>query len=475
MAELVFLPAFLLILGAGAGVATLFHYLKLPTIVGLILAGVIIGPSGFGLMASVPGIHFVSELGSVLLLFTLGLEFSFKRLKDLRHVFLKVGVVQVLGTALLVALLAWPALGIGARKAIFLGLLVSLSSTALVMKLLEDARELGSAYGNASVGVLLFQDLAFIPIVMVLPLLAGGTTADGVAAVAPVRWLVMLGLTVAGTWLGSRRIVPFVLDRVAQTRSRELFAFAILLLCFGVAYLVSRIGLSLPLGAFIAGVMISESPSGRQVAADIGPLRDCLLGVFFLSVGMLVDLGFLGAHLPLVVLAGTGAFAAKVVATFGAMRLARYPASLSMIVALMLCQIGEFSFILAQQGLGLGLFGAEDHQIFLAVSVVSMMATPFLFRLAPRIGLDARFEQMVGRAIRRRVEEGSSPAGASGHTLIIGFGLAGQNVARAMRALQIPYRVLELTTRRSAGTSPRASPSSSATRPSSKCSRTRAS
>jgi CPA2 family monovalent cation:H+ antiporter-2 len=447
--------------------------MKLPTIVGFILAGVLVGPSSLGWVSSIPNADSFAELAVIFLMFTIGLEFSFKRLKQLRNELFKIGFVQVTLTITAVAAAAATALDYPMGKAIFMGFLVSLSSTALVIKLLQDARDLETPYGKASLGVLLFQDLAVIPMMLALPMLVPVAEAKlpSMALGPAVEWgLKMIGVLLA-IGVGSRYVVPFLLEKVIKTRSREVFFFCVLFLCFGIAFLFQLSGMSLSLGAFVAGMMISEGPYGRQVTSDIMPLRDNFLGLFFASVGMLLDLHFVGSHFFTILAVGFVIFLIKTLVVFATCTFNRMPTSISAITAFILCQIGEFSFILVNRGLDLGIITPDETQYFLSVSVLSMIFTPFLFLLGPRLALaksylpwkiinasGAAFSiKAKVRASAATIEENiDAPKGSrfviplgskkseGAHSVIIGFGIAGQNLTSAMDSLSIPYSVVEL-------------------------------
>lgn len=424
------------VLGSATLVATLFHFLRIPTVVGFIATGMLIGPYSLRIVASIPGAQFLTEIAILFLMFTLGLEFSPRKVMRMKRAFLGAGMIQVLGTGTLFTALAHFGLDIALPKSIFIGGLVAMSSTAIVMKLLEDSREVHSPFGEACLGTLLFQDLAVIPLMLLVPLLAGTSPGGG----HDTRWLMASPLLLAGLWFGGRFAIPWIFDRILLTRSREVFFFAVLSLCLGIAWAVERIGLSLSLGAFLAGLLVSDTPYVKQIAADIIHLRDNFLGLFFTSLGMLLDPAFVVAH-PLFVLGIAAVLVlGKGGVIFMATRLAKYPTSVAGICAVTLAQVGEFSFVLATQGATQGLLVGDDLQYILSASVISILVTPFLFRAAPRWFLRGRaFTPAEGS---RLPAVGSSPA--QGHTIILGFGPVGQDVAQALKALGIPYRVLEM-------------------------------
>jgi CPA2 family monovalent cation:H+ antiporter-2 len=433
-----FLLELLILIGSATLVATVFHTLRFPTIIGFIVAGMIIGPFGIGWVGSVPGAEALSEIGIIFLMFTIGLEFSLGQLKDLRRHFLGLGGSQVIVTLTLTAVLCHVLLDMPWMQAFFIGCLVSLSSTAIIMKLLQDSRESASPHGNAIVGVLLFQDLAVIPMMMLLSIVGMAGKAE---ATTIWDYRLLLKLLGAGVFLffAGHYLIPKALHRVARTSSRELFFFAVLLLCLGISYLMEQVGLSLSFGAFLAGLLIAESPYGRQAMSDILPLRDNFLGLFFASVGMLVNNRFVMNHLGTILSWVLALALIKILLVYGLARLWRYTHSVALIVALSIFQIGEFSFVLAKMGHDYGLMGDEGLQYFFAVTVITLILSPFLFKRAPVWALSLSDTPHK----RREMAAPPSPSTQEGHAIIVGFGVAGQNLGRAFKALGIPYKVID--------------------------------
>lgn len=439
--------------GAATFVTLICHYLTLPTIVGFLATGIVVGPYGFKLISNLPDAAHLAEIAGVLLMFTIGLEFSFKKLMRLRNELLTLGSVQTGVTIMLVALLTHYFLGFETAKAIFCGFLVSLSSTALVMKLLQDSRETETPYGKSGISILLAQDLAVIPMVVALPVLATGSTT--LPEIDP-NFLVKTGLVIAGALIAifvvSRYIIPFLLERVVKTRSNELFIYSILFFSIGICYLFHIGGLSVSLGAFAAGMIISESPYGKQVTSDIVPLRDNFLGIFFATVGMLLDLNFVLNNFFQVIGIIIAILLVKSFVIFIACLFNRAPFSIAAFVALMLTQIGEFSFIIASTGLNLGLFTQEENQFFLSASVITMAMTPFLFNLAPKVAqakIPNQWKFLSKTNEARSVKQVTSKAAEktdtlTGHTIIVGYGIAGQNLAGALASLEVPFSVIEM-------------------------------
>lgn len=424
----------------GMAVVYLCQRLKVPTIVGFLLTGVLAGPHGLAIIAHAHDVEVLAEVGVVLLLFTIGLEFSFGELLRIRRPMFLGGALQVflsLGAVAGVGL----ALGRSWQSSVFLGCVLSLSSTAIVLKLLQERAAMDSPQGRTSLAILIFQDLIVVAMLLATPLLggAGGMSAAGGWQTLAKGGAVLLALALAARW-GA----PWLLRQVADTRSRELFIVTIVVLCMAVAWLTGWAGLSLALGAFLAGLIISDSPYSHQAIGHILPLRDLFTSLFFVSIGMLLDLRFLVANPLAVALGLVGVLALKSLAAGLAALALRLPARVAAPTGLSLAQVGEFSFILAQAGAPLGLLDPWTHQLVLVVSVLTMGLTPPLMALGAR--LSARLSPA---ATTPAGEAGPAPEPAaghalSGHLLVVGYGLGGRNVARAARLTGLDHLVLEM-------------------------------
>lgn len=432
-------------------IAYLCYRIHIVPIAGFLLAGVVIGPSALGLVQDLTLINNMAEVGVILLLFTIGVEFSLEKLARIRRIVLWGGTLQVVITLGVVALLliAW---GVDARDSLFTGALVALSSTAIVLGLLADRDETDSPLGQNALGILIYQDFAIIVMVLLLPLLggAGGSTADLLLALGEA--LVLVGLVL----LLARKIVPPVLDRIARTRRPELFVLTVVALCFGIAWLTSLANVSLALGAFLAGLVVSESEYSTQAFSEVLPLRTVFNAAFFVSVGMLLDVGFLVSHLPLVLgVAGT-ALLIKALVTTGSVLVLRYPLRIALAVGLTLAQIGEFSFVLNIAGRDAGLsfagLGTTGEQAFIAATVLLMLLTPLLAATGPSVGRG--LEQLLA-TIRPPAREGEDASAEEGvksahgldledHAIIVGYGPAGQRLAQVLQQTNIPFVVVEL-------------------------------
>ena len=429
-----------LLLGAAVLVSLISHRLRLPPIVGLVVTGALIGPYGLGLVADVHQVEVAAEIGVVFLLFTIGLELSLARLADLGRSFWIGGPVQTLTTAALAGGLALAA-GLSAPAAVVVGLVAAPSSTVVVLRLLHDRRELDAPQGRAALGILLFQDLLLVPMLVALPLLA----ARGAPALDQIlRGLAALAAT-ALLFAAARRFLPRLLERIARTRVREIFLFGSLFACLGLAWATERLGFSLALGAFVAGLLVSESDYRFQVVADVEPFRDLFASVFFISIGMLVDLGATGRRLPQVVTVVVVLMAIKMAATAIAVRRIGFPARVAAVTALSLAQIGEFSFVIAAAARGLGLLDEATGGVVLAAAALTLLATPALVALGPAAA------DRLPRALARWLD-GAGPAAPApepgvrpveDHVVVVGFGAGGRTLARVLAEARIRYRVVE--------------------------------
>ncbi len=442
----VFFSEIAVLLVVSALVAYVCHRLGIMPIVSFLIAGALIGPHALGVVQDEALIEAAAEVGVILLLFTIGIEFSLEKLARIKRlIFIGGGLQVVLVVAIVTGLLRL--FEVGWAASIFTGFLVALSSTAIVMKLLMDRGETNTAGGQGALGVLIFQDLAVVAMVLLVPMLGGegGTSLDLAIALGKAVGIVVLVLVVA------RRVMPKVLEAVARTCSQEIFLLTVVAICFGTAWLTSLAGVSLSLGAFLAGLVISESRFSEMAFGEILPLQILFSATFFVSVGLLLDLGFLIAN-PLLILAIIGGvLVLKVLTTFLSIKVLRYTTGTAAFTGLMLAQVGEFSFVLERAGREVGLFpaGIENGgpQAFIAATVVLMIATPFLATLGER--LRARFAQKAKDAATKEAMETADEAPAHGairdHVIIAGYGEAGRKIARVLQARDIPYCIVTLS------------------------------
>jgi monovalent cation:H+ antiporter-2, CPA2 family len=440
MSDPSFLRELIIVLTATIAIVFVFQKLRLPNIVGFLLTGVIIGPHGFQLIQSVDQVETLAEIGVVLLLFTIGLEFSLETILSVQRRVVWAGLLQVALTTLVVLAVA-RLLGASVEVGIFYGFLVSLSSTAIVLRIYHDRGEINSLQGRLASGLLLFQDLCVVPMMLLLPVLAG----SGQDSIFLIVWVLAKSLItlVAIVWT-ARKLLPRLLHQVALLRNREIFVLFVVLVCFGTAWLTSETGLSLALGALVAGLVISESELSHQIVADILPLRDCFSGIFFISIGMLLNLGLLSQDFRITLLELLLMIGIKSMVLFAVFWWLYRSIRLGVVLGLGLAQIGEFSFVLAKAGMNYKLLSPADGQIFLAASILSMMATPFLIQWAHAwaFGFEGLFKDT---GFNRSTSGGANEtASATGHVIVVGYGLNGQNLARVLKEVSIPYRVLEM-------------------------------
>lgn len=445
MTDIKILTDLLVIFAISIGIVFVFHKFRLPSIAGFLAAGALIGPHGLNLVSDLEQVKVMAEIGVVLLLFTIGVEFSLAHLFAARRLLLIGGPLQVMGTLFLAAA-GGLAAGLPARQALFWGCLLSLSSTAIVLKALADRDESDSLHGRATVGILIFQDLAVVPMMLLLPLLAN--PSDNVrpeVLLALGKSLALVGALVAAAWY----VVPHLLEQIVRSRSRELFLLTIIVLCLGIAWLTSLSGLSLALGAFIAGLVISESEYSHQAMAEVLPFRDSFNSLFFVSIGMLMDVHALLAH-PLLVVALIGAvFAGKFLTGAIPVLASGYPPRAAILAGIAMAQVGEFSFVLAQQGEQIGLLTGESYQIFLVVSVLTMAVTPFLMQWAPHIARRAEAVQRLRhwypeKTTAHVLQTESRHLKVKDHVIVMGYGLNGRNLVRVLEETEIPYVALDL-------------------------------
>ncbi|MCP4367142.1 MAG: potassium transporter KefB [Deltaproteobacteria bacterium] len=439
--EIPLLNDIVIIFGLAITVLFVCHRLRVPAVVGFLLTGIFVGPYGFGLVKAIHEVEILAEIGIVLLLFTIGIEFSLKKLLQIRKSVLMGGSLQVLLTFLATLFIARrfdQAFG----EAVFIGFLVALSSTAIVLKIIQERAEVDSPHGRTTLGILIFQDIIIVPMILVTPLLAGatGNLGESVLVLLAKGIGIILLVMVCTKW-----IVPQVLYQITRTRNQEIFLLSVIVICLGVAWLTSKAGLSLALGAFLAGLIISESEYSHQALGNILPFRDVFTSFFFVSIGMLLDVGFLFQQPGTIALIALGILVLKSFIACFAVVLLGLPFRTSILVGLALSQVGEFSFILSRTGIEHGLLAGNIYQMFLSFSILSMAATPFIIKLAPRTA-----DIILRLPLPKRLISGFYPVserkvkGKKDHLIIIGFGVNGRNVARAARLSGIPYAVIEM-------------------------------
>lgn len=414
----------------------LFNKIHLPSIVGFLAAGMIIGPYGFQLISESNQIKLMAELGVILLLFTIGLELSIEKLILMKKFLLLAGGLQVILTVIFSTII-FNLIGFPVNISIFFGMLMSVSSTAIILKILYDKDELESPQGRIALAISLFQDIATVPMILLLPII--GSTSSG-TEVNILFQLISAIASVIIIILAARFLMPRILYQLAKLKLKEVFTIGIILMLLGTAYLTHFVGLSFAIGAFVAGLILSESEYSHQIVSEILPFKDVFNSIFFVSIGMLFNLQLIiTMPLQLSILVA-GIIVIKFIIVFGVVMLLRYPIRIGMMTGLLLAQIGEFSFVLAQEGLGYGLFTSELFNAFIASSIFSMLLSAFLYQLSPFIANIFKLEDTLTKAEKQE----SSFSNLQNHVVIAGFGLNGKNLARVLKETGIQYIVIEL-------------------------------
>ncbi len=430
------------VLVLAAGLLYLGVRFRIPSIVIFLLIGVLVGPSVFGFISDESAISLFGDIGILLLLFTIGLEFSFQQLlKSWRTVIIG-GIVQVCTTIIAITMVA-RVFAMPFSEALIFGFIVSLSSTAIVMKILQEKGEVDTLQGRTLLGLLIFQDLAIIPMMLISPMLVGSAGPDlaalplGIAKVAAI----LLVVVVLARW-----VIPSFLFRVAKEKSRELSLVTLAVICLAITWLTNEAGLSFTLGAFIAGLIIGESDYNIDALGHIIPFRDVFAGIFFLSVGMLLNIGTVSGNLEYVTLIVALIIGVKILTGTLSAAVLGMPDRVSIFCGLALCQIGEFTFVLAKYGLDASLIPNGVYQVFLAGAIITMALTPFFMSASPGV-VDLLYRVVPNRGGRYgagTMKPESTGEEMKDHMVIAGYGLTGKSVARAAKIAGIPYTVIEL-------------------------------
>ncbi|MEP0815041.1 MAG: cation:proton antiporter [bacterium] len=424
-------------------VASLLSRLRFPVIAGVIAAGAIVGPHGLRLVGESATIEMLAHLGVVLLLFTIGLEFSLERVGRIGGKAVLSGLLQVAATVGAVAAGA-VALGFSPGKAFFFGMVFALSSTAIVLRLLDERGEVDAPHGRLVVATLIVQDLAVIPMIVLIPMLSG--KAGGAGAVEAMFLVLKGAALVAVAVIAAKYLIPGMMRLVSATKSREVFLLSVLILGLGAAWLSVAAGLSPALGAFLAGIVLAESEFAHRALAEVLPLRDLLTSVFFALMGMLFDwrilVNYAGpvAGLFLALVLGKSAIAA-----IGALLL-RFPARVAILTGLGLAQFGEFGYVLLDVGMKSNLATAEERSVIVVAGVVTMFLTPLVIKVAPRIAAGERLLRNLELAagIRTKDEPEAEYSGERGHVIVAGQGPSGRMLVEVLKVAGIPYVGLEL-------------------------------
>lgn len=439
------LPSFVTIFSLSLFIVLICDRLKLPTILGFLVAGIISGPHGLKLVSNVDDVHHIAEVGVMLLLFRIGMKLKFGKIADIKRYFFIAGPLQV-GLTALAGFFIGKFLGKPIGESVFLGFLLSLSSTAVVFKILEDRGESITPHAKVMMGILIFQDVAAVLMLLMTPHL----TPTGLSQLNLSLLMELLkGLSTLAVvlWL-AEKIVPNFLYYITKTHRNELFLLSILTICFGVAWVASSLGLSLSLGAFMAGLIIADSEYSSEALGGVIPYQEVFTSFFFVSVGMLFQLGFVLQHPLEIALFIVGIIALKSVIAVSVIMATGMPLRTSILAGFSISQIGEFSFVLMRLGDQVGIGSESIGQCFMAASVLTMFLTPLMMVLAPLLA-----QWVMRLPLPKLLANGFSPLDAPhekqefhDHLVIVGYGYNGTHLSRAAKDANIPYAILTMNT-----------------------------
>jgi monovalent cation:H+ antiporter-2, CPA2 family len=431
---------FVIVYGAGLIVVFLLHKVSASPIAGFLITGLIVGPYGLGLVGQPDNVATMADLGVMLLLFSLGLEFSLKQMAAIRHVVLGGGALQV-GTTALGVMIATRYLGIPFPTGLFIGLVVAMSGTTLALNVLNKRGEGAAMHARVALGVSIFQDLCIVPIIVIVPLLANQVSNE------PIAWLMLKAFgVVVGTIVIARYVSTPILDLVASTRSKELFVISAVFTFLTIAWITSSLGFSLALGAFLAGLILSESEYSYQIFADMRPVRDSLNSLFFVAIGMLVNPAQLLSDPGLLILIVSSLIIGKFLVTSGSLLAVGVPLHVAVLAAAVLAQVGEFGFVLVRAGYNVNLIGDRGFQLLISSIVCTFLLCPPFYWVVQKIAT-----WMLSKEASGEPAEGSDQwfvPDLTDHVIICGFGVSGRNLGRVLKQNDIPYMVLELNSRR---------------------------
>ncbi len=441
MDALIYLRDLVVILGFGVVIVALFHRFKLPSTAGLILAGMLVGPQGLSIIDDIHQVEVLAEVGVALLLFGIGLELSLEKLRRLWTPIIAGGLLQVGLTIVAVFIIARTS-GLAANSALFVGFLVALSSTAIVLRGLQQRGEVDAPHGRLTLGILVFQDFAVVPMILAIPLLVG-TDSPGLDLLVTAGESVAI---VAGVLIAARIIVPQVLNFVARTRERQLFILTIFVICVGTAWLITSSGASLAIGAFLAGLVVAGSEYRHQALADLIPFREIFASLFFVSVGMFLAPGAIIENIVPILVMLVAIMAGKALIVLLTALILRLPLRVALLAGVSLAQIGEFSLVLFFASQGTGLIDESLQGSLIPAAILSMFLTPIAIAYAPQFAAGVGRLRGLTRFMKvTSAEEAIETAGKMrDHVIIGGYGFAGRELAMALKQVGVPYVVVDL-------------------------------
>jgi CPA2 family monovalent cation:H+ antiporter-2 len=419
------------------------HRLRQPIILGYLVIGVAVGPHALGLIGDLELVEAVATIGVALLMFTLGLEISISQLREVGKIGIWGGITQIAATLALgiiagYFLFRWPL-----PQAGLFGLIISLSSTAVCLKILMERGELASVHGRIMIAILILQDIGVVVMMVVIPLMGGMTENIPLTLVIAVgKALLFIGLAIiSGRW-----VLPWLLGRVGGVRDRELFLLTVLVLCLGAAVGTQILGLSIVFGAFLLGLVLHETRFAHQALAEITPLRDIFATLFFISLGMLLDPFFLVNNWQSIALLVAAIIVIKLLVIWGIVRLFGYSSRIAILTGVGLFQIGEFGFILAQGGINMGIVSNQFYNLILASAIITMLLTPvtisLVFRLYPKLAILMGGKRIITKDVPPTTV--SAPSEEIDRVVIAGYGRVGENVAQGLQDAGIPYIIVDL-------------------------------
>lgn len=418
-------------------VLLIFNKLKLPSMIGLFITGIVLGH----IVNNTSLISTLSELGVIFLLFIIGLEFSAEKFSAIKRYAFIGGILQVVLTTVLISILGL-ILGFNWNSAIFLGFLVSFSSTAIVMKVMQQRHITHSVQGRVTLGILIFQDIAVIIVILITPLLGGESLELHTIPLLLVK-AIGLGLII---FAGAKWFIPLALRDAAHTKNRDLFMILTLFICMGTTFATSLIGIGPELGAFIAGLLISNTEYSHQTLGYIQPFQDVFMSLFFISIGLMVNLHLFLANIGIIIALTATILFINFTATLVTGMVLKLPAKISISIAILLSQIGEFSFVLAKEGMNYGLMTSQFFSVFLGVSILTMSLTPFLEKVTPKIvRFFAKFSYFqVDDELKTIPEEFEEKQDIQDHVILVGLGRNGKHIAKACMQFKIPIRIVDM-------------------------------
>ncbi|RLD63374.1 MAG: hypothetical protein DRI95_11790 [Bacteroidetes bacterium] len=441
MHEIEILKDVVIIFGLASLIVFLFNKFKLPSVIGFLATGIIAGPYGLGLISDIEIIDILAEIGVILLLFTIGIEFSIKKLIKIKNIVFIGGGLQV-GLTILTVFLILNLFEVSYNKAVFIGFLVALSSTAIILKVLQEKDQLDTHHGKIAFGILIFQDLIIVPMMLLVPFLSGQST--NIASELGLMLIKSFAL-VGVTFVFARWVVPYVLHQIALSKSQELFLIVIIVIGFAVASFSAWLGLSLALGAFLAGLAISESEYSHHAFGNILPFRDIFTSFFFVSIGMLLNLSFFVSNILIIVVAVVLLVFIKSMLIGFVSFILGFPFKVALRAGLIMTQIGEFSFILAKIGQSNKLIDDHYYQLFLAVAILSMSITPIFIMFAkPIVTFIGKLPMpAVFRNGLKKLPEPNIPK-ISEHTILVGKKSQVNSLMKSLKLVNIPYVIIDV-------------------------------